>query len=108
MSPHRAPVPPSPLDIPHDDSGASAPGRHPGRQPVAGDDAAAVPRALEALGEPRARAGGVEVLARRRKELALLAYLAASRRPVSRERLATLLWGDRPDERARHSLRQTL
>jgi len=50
----------------------------------------------------------VEVLARRRKELALLAYLAASRRPVSRERLATLLWGDRRDERARHSLRQTL
>ncbi|MFL5541206.1 MAG: AAA family ATPase, partial [Longimicrobiaceae bacterium] len=50
----------------------------------------------------------MEVLARRRKELALLAYLAASRRTVSRERLATLLWGDRRDERARHSLRQTL
>ena len=48
------------------------------------------------------------MLARRRKELALLAYLASSRRPVSRERLASLLWGDRVDERARHSLRQAL
>ncbi|HEV7588216.1 MAG TPA: AAA family ATPase, partial [Longimicrobium sp.] len=64
--------------------------------------------AFEALGGPRAFAGGAEVLARRRKELALLAYLASSRRPVSRERLASLLWGDRVDERARHSLRQAL
>lgn len=63
---------------------------------------------LEALGPPRVFADGVEVLARRRKELALLAYLASNRRPVSRERLASLLWGDRVDERARHSLRQAL
>jgi adenylate cyclase len=28
--------------------------------------------------------------------------------PVTRERLVGLLWGDQPDERARHSLRQTL
>jgi predicted ATPase/DNA-binding SARP family transcriptional activator len=108
MSPHRAPVPRSPLATPDDDSGASAPGRHPERQPVAAGAGADVPRELRVLGEPRALAGGVEVLARRRKELALLAYLAASRRPVTRERLATLLWGDRRDERARHSLRQTL
>lgn len=65
--------------------------------------------ALAVLGEPRAwTAGGTEVLARRRKELVLLAYLAASRRPVLRERLAELLWGDRLDQRARHSLRQAL
>ena len=64
--------------------------------------------ALNALGEPRARSGGAEVLARRRKELALLGWLAAQRRPASRERLAALLWGERPDERARHSLRQAL
>ena len=99
--PHRAPA--SSLSTP-DDSGGAAPGRQPERQPVVG----AVVAALEALGPPRAFAEGVEVLARRRKELALLAYLASSRRPVSRERLATLLWGDRVDERARHSLRQAL
>jgi predicted ATPase/DNA-binding SARP family transcriptional activator len=108
MSPHRAPVPSPPLPTPDDDSGAAAPGRHPERQPVAGGAGADVPRELRALGEPRALAGGVEVLSRRRKELSLLAYVAASRRPVTRERLATLLWGDRRDERARHSLRQTL
>jgi predicted ATPase/DNA-binding SARP family transcriptional activator len=67
------------------------------------------PHTLAVLGEPRAwTADGAEGLARRRKELVLLAYLAGSRRPVSRERLAALLWGDRPDERARHSLRQAL
>jgi DNA-binding SARP family transcriptional activator len=44
-----------------------------------------------------------------RKAQALLAYLA--HRPGqhhSREKLATLLWGDAPAERARHSLRQAL
>src|SRR5687767_5870525 len=44
-----------------------------------------------------------------RKNQALLAYLAI--RPGlshAREKLAALLWGDTPDERARHSLRQAL
>src|SRR4051812_49137784 len=107
MTPHSAPVPPTSSPIPVDDSGRAAPDRQPDRHPVV-DDGVAHPASFEALGSPRARAGGVEVLARRRKELALLAYLASSRRPVSRERLASLLWGDRVDERARHSLRQAL
>jgi DNA-binding SARP family transcriptional activator len=42
------------------------------------------------------------------KALALLAYLALERRPHARESLATLLWGEQPDERARGSLRQAL
>ncbi|HKH28550.1 MAG TPA: hypothetical protein VKA61_09470, partial [Sphingomicrobium sp.] len=44
-----------------------------------------------------------------RKGCAIIAYLAM--RPdfrADRERLATLLWGDRPDKQARHSLRQCL
>lgn len=43
------------------------------------------------------------------KVLALLAYIAVeSDRPHQRVFLATLLWPDQPDERARHSLRQAL
>jgi DNA-binding SARP family transcriptional activator len=42
-----------------------------------------------------------------RKAEALLAYLCLyPGRPQSREKLATLLWGDTPDEQARSSLRQ--
>jgi DNA-binding SARP family transcriptional activator/TolB-like protein len=51
----------------------------------------------------------VAVAVRSRKARALLAYLAM--KPdwrVSREELATLLWGDNPDAQARHSLRQCL
>ena len=44
-----------------------------------------------------------------RKSRALLAYLMlASARRAPRERLATLLWGDRGDDQARGSLRQAL
>ncbi|MGE3615777.1 MAG: AAA family ATPase [Gemmatimonadales bacterium] len=49
--------------------------------------------------------GGV----RRRKELALLAYLARrAPRPIERDRAMTLLWGDRPDAKARTSFRQAV
>src|SRR4051794_15997746 len=43
-----------------------------------------------------------------RKTEALLCYLAVSGRPQRRAVLATLLWGDLPDERANLSLRQSL
>jgi DNA-binding SARP family transcriptional activator len=44
-----------------------------------------------------------------RKHLALLVYLARSpRRTRSREHLIGLLWGDRPEPAARHSLREAL
>lgn len=46
--------------------------------------------------------------AAQRLRLALLAVLAASPRGVSRETLAALLWGERDEERARHSLEQAL
>lgn len=52
---------------------------------------------------------GNEPLTGRRTALALLAYLARSGgAAVPRERLAALLWGHRPEERARSSLRQEL
>jgi TolB-like protein/Tfp pilus assembly protein PilF len=44
-----------------------------------------------------------------KKAQALLAYLAVeSGRPHTRDQLATLLWADTGDERARHNLRQAL
>jgi DNA-binding SARP family transcriptional activator/TolB-like protein len=44
-----------------------------------------------------------------RKAQALLAYLALQRgRPIGRDQLATLLWGDSSTEQARQSLRQAL
>ena len=45
---------------------------------------------------------------RSKKAQALLVYLALSGKPQSREHLATLLWGERPDDQARSSLRQVL
>jgi len=43
-----------------------------------------------------------------RKAVALLAYLAASRRPKDREHLVDLLWPDYDEERGRATLRRTL
>ena len=52
---------------------------------------------------------GQEVPVPGKKAQALLAYLAMNPgQKHSREKLATLLWGDRMDEQARHSLRQAL
>ncbi|UEM24981.1 hypothetical protein JL100_033360 (plasmid) [Skermanella mucosa] len=56
-----------------------------------------------------ADAGGCEVAVPGRKMRLLLAYLALNAaRPVSRERLAGLLWPDRDGRSARHCLRQSL
>jgi DNA-binding SARP family transcriptional activator/TolB-like protein len=62
------------------------------------------PFAIEAnVGRP------IPIAIRSRKARALLAYLAMQRDyRGTREELATLLWGDGPDQQARHSLRQCL
>ena len=53
--------------------------------------------------------GGAGALASRRKELTLLAYLARRMpRGATRAELASLLWEDRADTKARQSLRQAL
>lgn len=44
----------------------------------------------------------------RRRKLTLLAVLALSDRPYSRDALAEMFWGDEDDERARHSLSDAL
>ncbi|MDB4882920.1 MAG: hypothetical protein JWL95_1686, partial [Gemmatimonadetes bacterium] len=64
---------------------------------------------LFALGELRLETDAGEVLSRRRKPLILLTYLARrAPRPASRVELAALLWGERPEAKARQSLRQAL
>lgn len=42
------------------------------------------------------------------RNLALLAYLALASKPLSRDHVAELFWGDRDEERARHSMREAL
>jgi DNA-binding SARP family transcriptional activator len=55
------------------------------------------------------RFSGENLLPRGRKARALVAFLAlAGGRPVRRERLAALLWGDRAHDQARASLRQAI
>ncbi|HEY2805864.1 MAG TPA: BTAD domain-containing putative transcriptional regulator [Gemmatimonadales bacterium] len=53
---------------------------------------------------------GVELnpISKRRRKLALLAYLALSRRAVSREHLVEMFWGEQDEQRARHSLSDAL
>jgi DNA-binding SARP family transcriptional activator len=64
---------------------------------------------LRTLGHLELHDGDVQFLARRRKELVLVALLAqASPGPVPRRDLMQLLWEDRDEGRARHSLRQAL
>src|SRR5690606_10266118 len=64
---------------------------------------------LRTLGELRLTGPAGELLRGRRKELVLLAYLAhRAPRPARRAELVDLLWGDRDEKRARHSLRQAL
>jgi DNA-binding SARP family transcriptional activator/Flp pilus assembly protein TadD len=47
-------------------------------------------------------------LGTRRRKLAVLAYLALARRPIPRDTLVELFWGDQDEDRARHSLSDAL
>ncbi len=63
---------------------------------------------LQLLGQFRAQSGAGGPLAiASKKGQALIAYLALTAgQRHNRDKLAMLLWSDRPDDRARHSLRQ--
>lgn len=52
--------------------------------------------------------GDDDSLTKRRRQLAVLAVLALNARPVSRELLVDMFWGDEDEERARHSLSNAL
>jgi DNA-binding SARP family transcriptional activator/TolB-like protein len=47
-------------------------------------------------------------LAKRRLKLAVLAVLAMARRPIARDTLLEMFWGEQDEERARHSLSNAL
>jgi len=64
---------------------------------------------LHLLGSPHfEQSEQIVPLHRRRRSIALLAYLVMTAQPHSRERLATLLWPDHDPERARANLRRDL
>ncbi len=60
------------------------------------------------LGTPRVEIAGAPLTIRRRKVVALLAYLSVTGRPHSREVLAEFLFPGRPAESSKGDLRQTL
>ena len=60
------------------------------------------------LGPPRLKRDGVPVEFARRKNVALVAYLAMTGASHSRESLITLLWPELEPSRARASLRRNL
>ena len=60
------------------------------------------------FGSPHLAYGDEVINLERRKAFALLAYLAVEDQQVSRDFLATMLWSDYDDSRARASLRRTL
>src|SRR5215207_934584 len=60
------------------------------------------------LGSPRVERAGTLVAIRRRKALALLAYLAVAGQPQRRDALAALLWPDSAQDTARKALRRDL
>jgi len=67
------------------------------------------PHKINVLGRFKAyRSNGEPVEIPSKKALALVGYLAVEEGPIPRETLATLLWADTGDERARHNLRQAL
>jgi DNA-binding SARP family transcriptional activator len=64
--------------------------------------------ALFLLGPPRIERDGVPLQVRRRKAVALLAYLAVTGKTHSRDMLATLFWPEHDQSGARAGLRRTL
>ena len=60
------------------------------------------------LGAPHVERNGTPIEVDTRKAIALLAYLAVTRRVHSRDALATLLWPEHDQARARAVLRRTL
>ncbi len=63
---------------------------------------------IKLLGPPQIERDGVPVEVDTRKAIALLAYLAVTGIPHSRDTLAALLWPDSDDDHARAALRRTL
>ena len=75
---------------------------------MASPSSAAPALSIELLGPVRVDVAGAPLAVDTRKAVALLAYLAVTDRPASREGLAALLWPDADGEDARGALRRTL
>ena len=60
------------------------------------------------FGAPEIRRGVVPVAVDTRKAIALLAYLAITGRPATRDKLCAMFWPESTQARARSALRRTL
>ena len=69
---------------------------------------ASTPLQLALLGDLRLDGPGTDLLRRRKKELALIAWVGLRQGVVRREELASAFWGETDDAHARQSLRQAL
>ena len=66
-------------------------------------------RFIQTLGHPEVRLPGGSPVELRTKDVALLVFLCVEgERTHTRSRLAALLWGESPEDRARHSLTQAI
>src|SRR5665213_1801395 len=63
---------------------------------------------IEILGPVRVELDGAPLVVDTRKAIALLAYLAVTGRPASRETVAALLWPESGESGAHGALRRTL
>ena len=63
---------------------------------------------INLFGPPRIELAGTPINVDTRKAIALIAYLALTRQPHSRDSLATLLWAENDQPHARAALRRTL
>jgi DNA-binding SARP family transcriptional activator len=63
---------------------------------------------IQLFGAPQVAIDGRPLITDTRKATALLAYLAVTRQPQTRDALATLLWPELDQSRARAALRRTL
>ena len=63
---------------------------------------------IQLFGAPQAAIDGNPLITDTRKAIALLAYLAVTRQPQTRDALATLLWPELDQSKARAALRRTL
>src|SRR5919199_4297074 len=73
---------------------------------VRGNDFRLITLGRIALVDPRGEEDAT--LSKRRLKLALLVVLALARRPLSRDYLIEMFWGEQDEERARHSLSDAL
>src|SRR5262249_13020557 len=120
--PARIQAEPPPVGLPtHTGRGGGPPERAPARaalaqetshRPLRTTRARSIPTPVDLrfrlLGTPEVQVAETPLVLHNQQAQAPLFHLAVTRRPQTRDHLATLLWSESPDSSARHSLRSSL